>query len=110
MARVEEIEEEKKKKESTMSTKQIMEKLEQCEEWYDIYEDEQVREKLIHAYGNIRRIHEDLQVRKFMKTTVGDRLFTYVSEKGWPEEYKPEEIQEKYVLIDWIACQIMGLF
>lgn len=35
------------------------------------------------------------------------RLFTYLCEHGWPEEYKSGFLQEKYFLLDWLACQFL---
>lgn len=34
-----------------------------------------------------------------------ERIVTYLHDHGNPEEYTIEEIQEKSLLIDWVACQ-----
>lgn len=41
-----------------------------------------------------------------MRETVMERIQAYLKEKGNPSEYHIEELQEKYLLIDWVACQL----
>lgn len=84
----------------------IIQKIMQCNDWYNVYEDPILRERLLKAYNNMKKIHEDYQIIKNIKSTVGERLVEYLGNKKWPTEYSPEQIKEKYVLIDWVACQL----
>lgn len=84
----------------------IMEGLQNCPEWYQVYDSPMLRDRLLKAYANMRKIHEDYQVIINIKRTVGEKVIEYLQKKEWPEEYSPEEIREKYILIDWLACQL----
>lgn len=96
----------KKRKNTITPPRVIIEKIEKCEEWIDVYQDEILKEKLLTAYSNMRRIHEDMELIKMRRTSIGEKIVEYLNEKKWPEEYTPEEIKEKYILIDWVACQL----
>lgn len=54
----------------------------------------------------MRNLYEDLQVVRDMQTTLGERFIDYFERHGQPEEYEIEELEEKYLLLDWIACQL----
>lgn len=97
----------KKRKNNITPPGIIIEKLEKCEEWIDVYQDETLKERLLTAYNNMKKIHEDIELIKMRRTNIGEKLVKYLNEKQWPEEYTPEEIKEKYILIDWIACQLV---
>jgi len=34
-------------------------------------------------------------------------MVTFLEERGWPHEYTAEELQEKYLLLDWIATNLV---
>jgi hypothetical protein len=38
--------------------------------------------------------------------TIPERLQAYLKEHKEPEDYDIEQLKEKYLLIDWIACQL----
>ena len=54
----------------------------------------------------MRNLYEDLQVVRDMQTTLGERFIDYFERHGQPEEYEIEELEDKYLLLDWIACQL----
>jgi len=37
-----------------------------------------------------------------------ERMIDYLSDKGWPKEYMPEELNEKFLLLDWIAFNLLA--
>lgn len=41
------------------------------------------------------------------KITLYDRFLCYLSEAGWPEEYAPGSLQEKYCLLRWFASNLV---
>ena len=84
----------------------ILKRLEQVEDWYQVYRDEILKKKVLTALPRMREAFEDLKVLRDIETTVLERIVTYLSNKGEPKEYDVEELKEKYLVIDWIASQI----
>lgn len=78
-----------------------------CNDWYEVYEQDSLKDRLMRGYNNIRNVFEDLRVLKEKKRTLGEKLVEYLRKNNWPEEYSIEEIKEKYLLLDWIACQVI---
>lgn len=37
-----------------------------------------------------------------------ENILTYLEENQFPKEYEFEELGEKYLLLDWVACQLIG--
>lgn len=96
-----------KKAEDTLERAQaIFNRLQRCKEWIDIYEDPILIKEALRSHSNLRSIFDDLNIVKDKKITVAERIFKFILEHGEPEEYQIEEIKEKYVILDWIACQL----
>lgn len=96
-----------KKSRKTENTKgDIIKKLRDKKEWYHIYDDQQLTEACIRYYSGMRAVYEDLQVVKEIKTTVQERITAYLHQHENPREYDIEDLKEKYLLLDWIACQL----
>lgn len=85
----------------------LLKKLEDAEDWFQVYRDEVLREKLLTYLPRMKEAFEDLKILKDIETTVLERLVDYLSSKGFPEEYDVEYLKEKYLLIDWLACQLV---
>ena len=85
---------------------QIIERIKKCYDWYQVYNDEVLTKLTLHSYSNLRNVYEDLKVVHDMRTTIGEIFFSSMEKHGQPKEYEIEELQEKYLLLDWIACQI----
>ena len=58
------------------------------------------------SYESIRNLYEDPQVVRDMQTTFGEIFLYYFERHGQREEYEFEELEEIYLLLDWIACQL----
>ncbi|KAK9083552.1 hypothetical protein Scep_030023 [Stephania cephalantha] len=84
----------------------IMKRLEQLEDWYQVYRDEILREKILTALPRMKEAFEDLKTLREIETNVLERILSYFEKKGEPREYDVEELKEKYLVIDWIACQL----
>lgn len=98
----------KRSRSQTSLPEQIIDKLLRCQDWYEIYNDELLRKLSWHSYESMRNLYEDLQVVRDMQTTLRERLLDYFERHGKrkPEEYEIEEIEDKYLLLDLIACQL----
>lgn len=98
----------KKRKKETTPTKVYLDELSKCKEWHDIYESEILRKQVFRSHANLRNIYEAVKDWSFKKEkrSLGAVIFDYLYDHQWPDEYSPEEIQEKDILLDWIACQI----
>lgn len=84
----------------------LLKKLEQLEDWYQVYRDDILANKVLSNLPRMKEAFEDLKVLKGIETNVFNRIIDYLKEKGNPKEYDVEEIREKYLVIDWIACQL----
>lgn len=98
--------EQKKEVSVKISNLAILRKLEQVEDWYQIYKDDILANKVLTSLPRMKEAFEDLKVLKDIETNVFNRIIDYLEEKGNPKEYDVEEIREKYLVIDWIACQL----
>ena len=84
----------------------ILKRLEQIEDWYQIYREEIFQNKILSALPRMREAFEDLKTLKDIETNVLERIIQYLEKKGEVKEYDVEELREKYLVIDWIACQL----
>lgn len=84
----------------------IVQRMQQCKEWIDIYDDPLLTKEAIRSYSSLRSIFDDLLIVKDKKTTTAERISKYLFEHGEPLEYTIEELKDKYVILDWIACQL----
>lgn len=85
---------------------EILDRLAQKKDILEIYDDEILKAKVLAALPRMKEAHEDLKTIRMMRENVMGRIQDYLKEKGNPSEYHIEELQEKYLLIDWIACQL----
>ncbi|KAL6513791.1 hypothetical protein OROMI_034518 [Orobanche minor] len=81
----------------------IIQKLERCGDWYEIYDDPILRDLAVHSYESLKKLYGDLMVLRDMRTTLGERFLSYLDRQGQPAEYEFEELQERYLLLDWLA-------
>jgi len=72
----------------------------------ELDEDSQFTGKRFSSLTRIKEAHEDLQVLRMMKTSFEERVEGYLKGAGYPAEYSIEEIEEKSLLLDWVACQL----
>lgn len=85
----------------------IADRLRKLKSWDDIYKDPELSGLLSTRYSWIRSMFEDSR-RDVQKLELpGARIIAYLSSHGNPAEYDIEELAEKYVLLDWIACQLV---
>lgn len=56
------------------------------------------------AGGN--RLYTYLKVLKQLRTPLGAKFIDYLRKHNWPAEYTPEELKEKYVFLEWVACPL----
>ena len=50
---------------------------------------------------------EDLKVVKSGEIDLRSRMETYLKEKGWPQEYVIDDLEEKDLLLDWLGCHLL---
>lgn len=84
----------------------ILKRLEEIEDWYNVYRDDILKEKVLSALPRMKEAFEDLKILRDMETSVFERIIAYLEGRGEVKEYDVEEIKEKYLVIDWIACQL----
>lgn len=84
----------------------IIEKLERCNHWYEIYNDPILRKLSVHSYQSLRNLYDDLKVLQERQSTLGELFIDYLERHDQPDEYDFEELQEKYLLLDWLVCQL----
>lgn len=101
----------KKKKVSVKATEVVLDHIRGCDEWLEIYKSPEVRERLLYgSYSNVKSVFEDLRVLKEIELTTFEKLDRYLEDKEREgvniEEYAPEDIGEKYLLLDWIAVNL----
>jgi 3-keto-L-gulonate-6-phosphate decarboxylase len=68
-----------KKPEDTLERAQsIFNRLQQCKEWIDIYEDPILIKEALRSHSNLRSIFDDLTIVKDKKITVAERIFKFI--------------------------------
>lgn len=85
---------------------EILNRLAGKKEVYDIYEDEVIRKKVLTFLPRMKEAFEDLKIIQEKKKTVLERIREYLDKHPEAKEYSIEELKEKYLLIDWVACQL----
>lgn len=102
----------RKKKTHTKPVQEIVQKINECHQWLEVYNHLEVLERILYgSHSNVRKVFQDIQLLKDSKETALQRIQRYLDqrevEKRGIREYSPEEIQEKYPLLDWIACNLI---
>ena len=59
------------------------------------------------SFNLITRSHSHM-ASSFSHQSFTERMIDYLSDKGWPKEYNPEELNEKFLLLDWIAFNLLA--
>lgn len=85
---------------------EILKRLEKTEDWYQVYRDDILQKKVLMHLPRMKEAYEDLKILKDIETNTLERIVSYLIKRGEPREYDVEELREKYLVIDWIACQI----
>jgi len=88
---------------------EILERLEllaENHEWYDAYDDPILRKVMLKKLPRLKEAFQDIKTKKEGEGTIYQRILNYVTEHGFPKEYDIEDLQEKYLLLDWIACNL----
>jgi hypothetical protein len=96
-----------KKRRCKVDSRRILSELEECETWWDVYDNPELKERLLQGYTNMKKIHEDFEYLKARRRTIGTKIVDFLELHKSPSEYTPEYLKEKYVLLDWIACQLV---
>lgn len=84
----------------------VLDKLSKCEDFLNIYSNEYLVNRLFRSYGTLRSSFDDLKVLKQLRTPLGAKFIDYLRKHNWPAEYTPEELKEKYVFLDRVACPL----
>ena len=84
----------------------VLDKLSKCEDFLNIYSNEDLVNRLFRSYGTLRSSFDDLKVLKQLRTPLGAKFIDYLRKHNWPAEYTPEELKEKYVFLDRVACPL----
>ena len=63
--------------------------------------------QLLNKYNSIRSLWEDEEREKRRKLSPMEILIKFLDKKGWPQEYLPEQLKEKYLALDWIAVNLV---
>lgn len=102
----------RKKKANTKPVNEIIQKMSECQQWLDLYKHMEIIERMMYgSYTNVKKVFQDIKLIKESKETALKRIQRYLDqkevEKRGIKEYSPEEIKEKYPLIDWIAYNLI---
>lgn len=89
-----------------ISPEEIIQQLKGCKQWYDVYYKPDLANMLLLRHNNLKQMHTELQIIQMQQASAAERIIQYLLSKGDPQEYPPEILLEKYVLLDWIACQL----
>uniref|UniRef100_A0A7N0UNL0 Replication protein n=1 Tax=Kalanchoe fedtschenkoi TaxID=63787 RepID=A0A7N0UNL0_KALFE len=84
----------------------ILKKIEELEDWYQVYRDDILANRVLNHLPRMKEAYEDFKIVKDIESNVFSRIIDYLEAKGNPQEYDVEEIREKSLVIDWIACQL----
>lgn len=96
-----------KDKSNKVTPLEILQQLRECSQWLDVYNKPDLANLLLLRHNNFKKVHADLQVIKMQQASFAERIISYLdNKKGSPQEYTLEQLQEKYILLDWIACQL----
>ena len=86
-----------------MIPEKIFSILNEADEWLDIYNHKEMQRPLMRSHSNLRNIWEDLQINKSKGKNYMESMEKYLKERGNPEEYDAEELQEKCFLLDCVS-------
>ncbi|WP_353805849.1 hypothetical protein, partial [Acinetobacter baumannii] len=94
----------RKKKANTKPVTEILQKINECQQWLDVYSHTEIIERILYGtHSNVKKIFQDLKILKESKESALQRIQRYLDqrevEKRGLQEYEPEEIKEKYPLI-----------
>lgn len=95
-----------KSKRCKASPEEIIQQLKECKQWLDVYQKPDLANQLLLRHSNLKKMHAELQIIQMQQASAAERILQYLLSKGDPQEYPPEILLEKYVLLDWIACQL----
>ncbi|TXG46227.1 hypothetical protein EZV62_028258 [Acer yangbiense] len=85
------------KKDTTVPNQVVLDNLSKCEDWFDIYSNEVLVNRLFRSYGT--SAFDDLKVLKQLRTPLGAKFIDYLRKHNWPAEYTPEELKEKQLFL-----------
>jgi hypothetical protein len=57
--------------------------------------------------NSLRSAYDDIQIIKDSESKLSDRMIEYLGGRKFPNEYHASELREKYILDDWIACNLI---
>lgn len=86
-------------------TKRILRKIDACENF--LPRESELADLLLTKYNTVINLWEDSQRLKLQEASPYSKMVTFLEERGWPHEYTAEELQEKYLLLDWIATNLV---
>lgn len=86
----------------------VLKRLEKKKEWLEIYDDPDLRREVIKGHPKMREsLFYDVQEKKEKETSAIELIIDYLADKPDVTEYPIEKLKEKYLLIDWLACQLL---
>lgn len=95
-------------KEIRPRSREVLYKLREIDEWDQVYKVNEISDALLFSYNNVRAMYEDMKIKKALhRGALHERLSQYLEERGWPKEYTFDEIKEKYILLDWLAVNLL---
>lgn len=84
-----------------ISHEEILKRLESKKDWYQVYDDDIIRQKIINHLPRLKDAYRDLQTAREIEGTIRQRIREYLEKHKEPPEYHIEQLEEKYLLIDW---------
>lgn len=84
----------------------LVKRLEELDDWYQVYRDETFQDKLLTLLPRMRDAFDDFQTLKSIEGNIFERIVSYLDKSGWPEEYSVVDLKEKDLVLDWLACQL----
>lgn len=101
-----------KKKAGRTPAKLLLKALRDCQKWEDVYEHDELLDRIVYgSHRNLKTIYQEIQIIKESKMNPISRIRWYLDDRkvdsSGVKEYIPEELQEKYVLLDWIAVNLL---
>lgn len=85
---------------------ELLKRLAEKNHLHELYDDPFIRPKMGKKIHRIKENFELIQQKKEMEGNFYERIISYLTAHGKPQEYAFEDLGDKYLLLDWIACQL----
>lgn len=84
----------KKKGGSLLDNEEVLQRLEKMKDFHEIYTTPELKPKRLHNLSKMREAFEFVKEILEIRGSVASKIQTYLKEKGNPEEYDIEDLQE----------------